>query len=100
MNVTVYRVLSSTPSMEDFVAIDKVTAMDKAEELKATVCTREFQLPENWRIFELYDEELIFDSLDNPYRLKLHEITDDPEKFLVVTDPIFSGLKAALEPVQ
>lgn len=100
MTVTVYRVLTANPGMDDFVTADEMTARAKAEALNATLCSREFKLPNNWNIFEINDEELIYDNLDNPYTLKLHEVTDDPAKFIVVTVPVFKGLDAVLEPVE
>ena len=46
------------------------------------------------------DEELIYDNLDNPYTVKLHEITDDPAVFTVATVPVFEGLEVVLQPVE
>lgn len=100
MTVTVFRVLPENPSMEDFVTSDEMTARAKAAELGASLCSREFELPAKWNIFEINDEELVYDNLDNPYTVKLHEVTDDPAVFTVVTVPVFEGLEAVLKPVE
>lgn len=55
-----------------------------------------FELPAKWSIFEINDEELIYDNLDNPYTLKLHEVSEDPAVFTVATVPVFDGLEAVL----
>ena len=65
--VTVFRVLPENPGMEDFVTSDEMTARAKAEELGASLCSRVFELPAKWSIFEINDEELIYDNQDNPY---------------------------------
>ena len=66
-----------------------MTARAKAEELGASLCSRVFELPAKWSIFEINDEELIYDNLDNPYTLKLHEVSEDPAVFTVATVPVF-----------
>ena len=100
MTVTVFRVLPENPGMDDFVTSDEMTARAKAEELGASLCSRVFELPAKWSIFEINDEELIYDNLDNPYTLKLHEVSEDPAVFTVATVPVFDGLEAVLAPVE
>lgn len=100
MTVTIFRVLPKNPGITDYVSSDEMTARAKAEAMGASLCSREFQLPNKWNIFEMNDEELIYDNLDNPYTVKLHEITDDPAVFTVATVPVFEGLEAVLQPVE
>ena len=100
MTVTIFRVLPENPGITDYVSSDEMTARAKAEETGASLCSREFQLPNKWNIFEMNYEELIYDNLDNPYTVKLHEITDDPAVFTVATVPVFEGLEVVLQPVE
>ena len=79
MTVTIFRVLPENPGITDYVSSDEMTARAKAEEMGASLCSREFQLPNKWNIFEM---------------------NDDPAVFTVATVPVFEGLEVVLQPVE
>ena len=43
MTVTIFRVLPENPGITDYVSSDEMTARAKAEEMGASLCSREFQ---------------------------------------------------------
>lgn len=102
MNVTIYRVSSGA---EDFVAVDEQKAKSvAAADQNASMWSRDFVIPDGWAIYDVDDEEVLFDVERNPYNVTLNGAAPTtPEKadqFNVTAVPIFQGENVVLEPAK
>ncbi len=101
MEITIYRVASDVSNAEDFVAVDEQRATSIAASRNTDLLCRDFTLPEGWVVYEIDEEELLFDAEKNPYTVRLHgDAPTTPTEFNVIAIPIFQGAELVLEPAK